>query len=597
MPPYSQEADSPRVGCEIAENRRELRDVLHTTTLADLLGKAAERDGDGLALRDQGQTFSWAQAAQEAGRLGTALDEVGVQPGDRVGVHFRKSAEAFLAMHAVVQRGAVAVPLDPSASPAYLAAVAAQTGCNVLTTHSPCLRSALSLEECLRAGGSSLGAIVGVEPPPPGAEPAAGDSLTSDEHGCRFLAPAVLAGLTPASPRRTDPDALAYIITTSGSTGVPKGISHTHRSALAYVAFKQAAYDLVASDRVSDIAPNHFDISTLALWVSPAVGAANVVVPEPHQMLPASLSQLAADERITVWYSVPYLLTQLLDRGQLDDRDLSALRWVLFGGELFPPGVLARLMARWPTTRFSNVYGPAEVNACTVHHLDGPPRGQEPLPIGLPVNDSQVRLVDPADPAGEPGPEPPWGQPGEIWVCAPTMMAGYWQRPDLDRRSIVTTADGRRWYRTGDVGHRDPDGALVFTGRVDHQVKVRGHRIELEAIEAVLEEAPGVANAVAAVARPGSGADVVVAGLAPAAGVDLDLEAVRRFAADRLPAYAVPATIQCLEALPTTGSGKLDRRAIRAGLAAKQTTVDRTAIDRTAIDHTAIDHTTGKKPT
>lgn len=525
-------------------------------SLGELLPRAAERDGDAPAVRHDGATLTWADAADQAARLGAALDAAGVGPGDRVGVHARKSPEAFLAMHAVVQRGAIAVPLDPTASPAYLAGVAERTACSVVITHAPCRRSALALTT---GDNPPVKTLVGVAP---------GDD-SADVH---CIGPDEIAGLDPAGPRATGPDRPAYIITTSGSTGVPKGITHTHASALAYVDFKRAAYDLRPADRISDIAPNHFDISTLALWVTPAVGAANVVVTEPHQMLPASLSQLAADERISIWYSVPYLLTQLLDRGQLDDRDLSALRWVLFGGEMFPPQVLAALMARWPGARFSNVYGPAEVNACTVHHLDGPPRGEEPIPVGGPVDTTEARLVD-LDTLGQgrgPGPEPARGRTGEIWVCARTMMVGYWERPDLDERSIVTDADGRRWYRTGDLGYRRPGGELVFTGRVDHQVKVRGHRIELEAIEAVLEDAPGVANAVAAVVRRGDGADVIVAGVVASVQAELpDAHALRRHAVEHLPAYAVPTVFLPLTATPTTGSGKLDRRTIRAEIAAQ----------------------------
>ncbi|MEZ5408962.1 MAG: AMP-binding protein [Acidimicrobiales bacterium] len=523
-------------------------------TLGELIPRAAERAADAPAVRHDGTTLSWAGAAARAGRLGAGLDLAGVRPGDRVGVHLRKSPEAFVAMHAVVQRGAIAVPLDPTAAPAYLAGVAERTGCAVVVTHDACRRSALAL-----AAGDhpTVRTVVGLDP---------GDDAT----GVRCIGPDEVEELNPVAPVPVDPGRPAYIITTSGSTGVPKGITHTHASALAYVDFKRAAYDLEPGDRISDIAPNHFDISTLALWVTPAVGAANVVVPEPHQMFPASLSQLAADERITVWYSVPYLLTQLLDRGQLDQRDLTALRWVLFGGEMFPPQVLAALMARWPGARFSNVYGPAEVNACTVHHLDGPPRGEEPIPVGGPVDTTEVRLVDPDAADGPGGAEPAAGRPGEIWVCARTMMAGYWERPDLDAASTATDGAGRRWYRTGDLGYRRPGGELVFTGRVDHQVKVRGHRIELEAIEAVLEDAPGVANAVAAVVRRSDGADVIVAGVVSSAQAEPPApHALRRHAADHLPAYAVPTDFLPLTALPTTGSGKLDRRTIRAELAAR----------------------------
>lgn len=515
------------------------------TALSQLLMAAADRDPSGIAVRDQGASISWAGAAERCGQMSEALRQVGVGRGDRVGVHHRKSADGFLAMHAVVRCGAIAVPLDPTAPIGYLGEVCRLADCRVLLTHSACRQSALQLAQV-----ADLAALIGLDPPDDVARP---ESV--------FVSPADLITLDSRSPAAVDSDDPAYLITTSGSTGRPKSICHTHRSALAYVDFKLEAYDFGPEDRIGDIAPNHFDISTLALWVSPAVGATNIVVPEPYQMLPASLSQLAADEAITVWYSVPYLLTQMLQRGSLADRDLSALRWVLFGGEVFPPGVLAELMAEIPGAQFSNVYGPAEVNACAVYHLQGPPQGHEPVPIGAPVAETEIRLVEAgATTAGQPVVD---GGQGEIWVKGPTMMTGYWGHTDEQKSLIVDEPDGR-WYRTGDLAWCRPDGQVVFAGRVDHQVKVRGHRIELEAIEAVLEDAEDVDYAVATVARADDGSDVVIAGVIGDHAPEPDR--LRTRVANRLPAYAVPTTFLPVQSMPTTGSGKLDRRALRTAL-------------------------------
>ncbi len=149
----------------------------------------------------------------------------------------------------------------------------------------------------------------------------------------------------PGAPLvEVDPGDPAYIIYTSGSTGRPKGIVHSHRSALAYATRGSDAYDLTAADRLANIAPLHFDQSTFELYAAPLVGAAVIIVPEPVLRFPASLSELIEEQRVTVWYSVPYLLDQLSTRGALDQRDLTSLRWVLFGGEVYPPGALARLM-------------------------------------------------------------------------------------------------------------------------------------------------------------------------------------------------------------------------------------------------------------
>jgi acyl-CoA synthetase (AMP-forming)/AMP-acid ligase II len=222
-------------------------------------------------------------------------------------------------------------------------------------------------------------------------------------------------------------------------------------------------------------------------------------------------------------------------------------------------------MERLPAARFVNVYGPAEVNACTIHHLPAAAAVAvaDDVPIGRPVpideaGGTEVRVVDP-DETGR----------GELWVRSPTMMKGYWRRPDLDSGVFVDDGDGR-WYRTGDLGWRRHDGELVFAGRLDHQVKVRGHRIELEAVESVLEEQPGVAGAVAAVVRTPGGDDSLIAGLIAAPGRSYDPDDLLRSARERLPAYALPTRLLAVEelvdTLPTTGSGKLDRRSLRARL-------------------------------
>jgi acyl-coenzyme A synthetase/AMP-(fatty) acid ligase len=274
-----------------------------------------------------------------------------------------------------------------------------------------------------------------------------------------------------------------------------------------------------------------------------------------------------------VWYSVPFAITQLVTRGAVDERDLTSLRWVLFGGESFPPASLVAAQRALPHARFSNVYGPAEVNQCTFHHLDQPFAGDEQaidldaagpadlvVPIGHPWADTEVLVVDADDQAIEGVGD------GELLVSSDTMMEGYWRRPELTAASIGTRSDTgtRRWYRTGDLVRRRADGTLVFLGRTDHQTKVRGHRIELEAIESVVAESPGVAACAVLVERGRD--DRLVALVAPI----LDDEArtsllglLRR----RLPMYAVPAEIVGVESLPRSGVGKVDRAAAASLLA------------------------------
>lgn len=527
-------------------------------TLASLLTTAALRDPDGPAIREPDNIITWSEANARAGRMAAALVDAGVAKGDRVGVHYRKSADAFLAMHAVVQQGAIAVPLDPTATGAYLTSVIEQAGCRTVLTHPACKPSIVGIAHSGRIQ-TFLGIDQSIVPAAPN-EDLMRSGLDSTTHRRpSFIGQSKIDTLEPLAPIEVNPDDPAYLITTSGSTGTPKGICHSHDSGMAFVHFMLEMFDITPEDRISDIAPNHFDLSTLALWLTPFVGASNVIVPDQHQMFPASLAKLAADQGITIWYSVPYLLTQLLKRGDLANNP-NNLRRVIFAGEVFPATPLRALMKQWPTVAFSNAYGPAEVNVCTVHHLAGPPEGDTLIPIGRPAYDTMIKVVD------ENGVAVADGDKGEVWVAGSTRMLGYWQRTDLDNAAFVSKTEGKGclptvWYRTGDLGWVDADGDYVFAGRVDHQIKVRGHRVELESIESILEEAEGVTNAVATVSRADDGSDVLIAGVA--GSTTADSAGLKAFLAGRLPSYAMPAAFYPLTHLPTTGSGKLDRKLLR----------------------------------
>jgi len=278
---------------------------------------------------------------------------------------------------------------------------------------------------------------------------------------------------------------------------------------------------------------------------------------EAHLRFPASFTARSQDERVTLWYSVPSLLRQVVERGALDARDLSSLRLVMYGGEPYSAGALAELMRALPGVEIENIYGPAEVNECTNHRLAGPPGPDGEVPIGRPWDGVELRVVD------EVGRVVPPGTPGELWVSAPTVMAGYWRRPDLDERSLRSRAASPPWYATGDVVVADADGVYWFKGRRDHQVKVRGVRIELESVESVLTDAPDVLHAVvAAIGEPGE-ASHLAAAVVLRDGATFDVEALRAFCIPRLPALAVPREIVARSSFPSTPTSKIDRRSVR----------------------------------
>lgn len=493
--------------------------------------RAAARAPDAEGVRCGSDSLTWSELWTRAGTLAAHLADLGVARGDRVGVLMDKSVEMVVALHGIMRAGAAWVPLDPKAPAARHAFQIRDCGMEVVVSH-PAQHRALA---ALAAEGAAA-TVVGADP-----------GVSWD----------LLAASTASPPdRRPGRDDLAYIIYTSGSTGTPKGIQHTHGSGLAYCECTARLYDLGPEDRVSNQAPLHFDIAIFDLFSSAVAAAPTILIPDAHLRFPASLSQLLADERISVFFTVPFALTQLQERGVLEDRDLSALRLVIFGGEVMPTPTLRALMARLPHVRFHNMYGPAEVNGCTgydVPRLD--PHDDRPVPIGrtFPGMTTLVR-----GPGGEVlGP----GTPGELLVAGPTQMVGYWNRPDLDERAFwIRPEDGLRYYRTGDLVERLPDGNHRFLGRADRQVKSRGYRIELDEVEAALQSHPSVVEA-AVYALPHEGTQRLVGAVQLREEVEVvDLKAWLR---DRIPPYAVPEVLTPVEGFPRNSNGKIDYLALR----------------------------------
>lgn len=515
--------------------------------LPDVILESADRYPDHPAFRCGNIQLTYAQLADRMSRLAGLLKELGVRRGDRVGIYLNRSIETAIAIYGIMSAGAVYVPLDPNAPISRIRALLHDCGIQHLVTN---VTQNRNLKRLLAEPGP-LTHIIG----------------TGTELPVETISWATVWSMPGSGPSnsRVLPSDLAYIMYTSGSTGMPKGIMHTHESGLAYAKLSAQTYQLEHSDRLGNHAPIYFDICTLGYFTSPLVGATTVIVPDAYTKMPASLSQLMENEALTVWYSVPLALTQLLHRGVLDARDLSSLRWILFGGTVFPPKYLKQLMQLWPNARFSNVYGPAEVNQCTYYHLESPPATEAPIPLGQIWDHTRMLILDERDE------EVTSGEQGELLIQSITMMQGYWNQPDLTDRGFFrrTNPNGRTdtYYRTGDLVRQDEDGVLHFLGRKDQQVKVRGYRVELEGVENVLASHEAVREAAVFPYLDEADEIMIIGAVQLREGAVIEQEKLLVSLKGRLPQYAMPQKIFIVEDFPRTGSGKTSRSELRDQLA------------------------------
>jgi acyl-coenzyme A synthetase/AMP-(fatty) acid ligase len=250
------------------------------------------------------------------------------------------------------------------------------------------------------------------------------------------------------------------------------------------------------------------------------------------------------DRSITVWYSVPSALVLMLENGGLVDKGAPSLRVVFFAGEVFPLRHLRRTMAALPQARFFNLFGPTETNVCLAHEVPGIPTAEtQAIPIGRPSCGDTIAILD------EQGRPVSDGEVGELWVDGPTVMLGYWAGGQK------TAA--KRPYPTGDFVARRSDGEIMYHGRRDHMVKVRGFRIELAEVEAALTSHAGIREAIAFAAD-----GRLWAAVEPSDG-DLSVLAIKRHCAERLPPYMIPSDVRLLASMPRTSSGKVDRVGLR----------------------------------
>ncbi|HEX5121126.1 MAG TPA: amino acid adenylation domain-containing protein [Pseudonocardiaceae bacterium] len=487
-------------------------------TIPELFGAVAAAAPDAVAVVSGDDMITYRALDARSSRLALILAGLGVGPGSLVAVALPRSPELIVTVLALAKAGAAYLPIDPD-------------------------HPAERLAFLLRDAAPTL--ALSTDPTPTDLRQHCPCQVLADLEHQDAGAP----GPLPA----VHPDSLAYVMYTSGSTGVPKGIGVRHRDVAGLATDRQ--FRGGAHVRVLFHSPIVFDASTYELWV-PLLGAGSVVIAPPGDLTPSALADLVADHDVTSAWLTSALFNLLVEE---DVRCLAALREVWVGGERVSAPMLHRARQACQLTSFVNGYGPTETTVfATCHRVRAADEVGTDVPIGRPLDGMRAYVLDELL-----SPVPP-GVTGELYLSGVGVARGYLNRPALTAERFVACpfgAPGERMYRTGDLVSADADGALVHRGRIDEQVKVRGFRVEPGEIEVVLLSHPAVAHAAVTVREDGGGKRLV--GYVVGDGA-LDPRRLRGFVASRLPEYMVPSAFVLLARLPLTPNGKLDRAALPA---------------------------------
>lgn len=512
--------------------------------LHQLLQKSAQQWSERPAVCYKNDCLSYAQLDAQSKQLAMLLQQSGVKRGDRVGIYLEKSPLYLVAIFGILKAGGVYIPLDPGAPKQRIAFIIDNSEMQAIIS---CAEKINGLNSCAGNHLNELQKIV----------------LTDNAFELNASLPQAVAPLTDPGLIEND---LAYILYTSGSTGVPKGVMISHRASLTFVHWAYETFQVHSNDRVANHAPFHFDLSIFDVFTTIKAGATVVLVPPALSVFPRSLADFIAKENISIWYSVPSVLMRLVLYGQLERHEYPHLRTVLFAGEVFPIKYLRQLMQLLPKPTYFNLYGPTETNVCTYYEVpDDLPESMTALPIGKACANTETVVLN------EQQQIVPHGEEGELCVRSPSVMAGYWKLPEKTSESLVSfvfhkNIGAESIYRTGDFVKQTADGHYTYVGRRDNMIKSNGYRIELGEVESSLYSHPDVQEVAVITVPDDEIGNRIKAFVVLVEGKVLHPKILQGFCAERLPSYMIPHTLEFVKSLPKTSTGKVDKAALKKNL-------------------------------
>jgi len=521
--------------------------------LQHLLINSAKKNPGKCAVLYNDESMTYGELDNVTTKLAAILTKNSVKRGDRVGIYVNKSIPSIISMHGILKAGAAYVPLDPKAPPSRLAYIIKNCGIVCLLTSS----QKLAMLQRIFPNENPLKLVLITD-----------DSDSPKKYDRTKIIPwseIVQSIDEPVAETKSIETDLAYILYTSGSTGVPKGVMISHLNAFTYINWIQDTFKISSGDRLSNHAPLHFDLSILDIFGAFHAGATLVLVPDTISTFPIKLAEWINENRISIWYSVPSALTMMLLHGNFKNYDFSSIRTIIFAGEVFPTKYLRMLMASIPHAEFYNLYGPTETNVITYYKVEKISEDQtNPIPIGKPCANMEVfalnknkKIVSKIN------------EEGELYARGSCVAQGYWGDVGKTNKYFIVNPIQENFqeiiYRTGDIVSLDADGNYIFKGRRDHMIKSRGYRIELGEIETILYSHSAIKEA-AVVAIP----DDLIGNRIKTYVVTnnnkkLSSSELKKYCGKKLTKYMIPEGIEFRKFLPKTSTGKINRPALISG--------------------------------
>lgn len=514
------------------------------TTLAEGFFGTVDRHPDRPALEIAGEQASYARLHAAVAEFAATLEEFAPDGPPLTAVFAHRSWTAYSGVLAALARGHAYVPLTPTAPAARNRAILLRAGCAAMIVDAA---SESQLPELLADVPVAMTILL------PHREEC--DDLTDQFRRHRFLTRTDIHRDAEFQPRQPAPDDVAYLLFTSGSTGVPKGVKVSHANIRHFLSVVADWYGIGPDDRLSQMFELVFDLSLFDLFAAWDAGACVCVPSASEQLMPA---RFVIESQPTIWFSVPSTAWLMERQRSLEAGAFPSLRLSLFCGEALPGDLVRQWGQAAPHSVVENLYGPTELTvSCTRYVWDAKRSPSECengiVAIGEPFPGMTAIVVD------EDLHEVGAGEEGELLMTGPQVSLGYHQSPEQTAAAFVTVP-GRAgtFYRTGDrVRKASPGRPMTYLGRLDHQIKIRGNRVELGEVEAALREETGMQGAVAVGWPPTPGGASGIVAFLQAGAVDVaDLK--RRLKA-RLPRHMIPSDIQFVDEWPLTTSGKIDR--------------------------------------